>query len=159
MNFTKVKPCIQCGKDFLIHGSAARYCSKACGQRYRYVNNMRTTEYQYGLVSGNWRKYYQRRVCEKGRLKTISVEDLLEIHEKQKGLCALTGVEMTCVLKRGERARTNASLDRIEAGGPYVKENVRLVCAAVNILRLDMDTDEFIDWCKKVANFKGGDHG
>ena len=66
--------------------------------------------------------------------------------------CALTGVELTCKLEKGVKCKTNASIDRIDPKGPYIKSNVHLVCAAVNKFRIDLPLDEFIDWCRKVAN-------
>lgn len=159
MRCTKVKSCIQCNKEFIIHGPAARYCSQACGQRYRYLHNMRTTDYQYSRRSGNWRMYFAVRVNEKGRAKTLTVDDLIDIYEQQQGKCALTGVEMTCIMVKGQRNPTNASVDRITAGGSYMKENVRLVCAAINRLRLDMPTEVFIEWCRKVVVHMGEKNG
>jgi len=45
----------------------------------------------------------------------------------------------------------NASLDRIEAGGPYIKENIQLVCTALNSWRADTELEEFKWWCRKVT--------
>lgn len=151
MNFSKL--CIQCGGSFVATGPAGMYCSKTCGQRYRYVNNMRTTEYQYSRVSGNWKMYYTRRRGEKQRAMSITTDELLALHKKQKGLCALTGVPMTCTLIRGQTCFTNASLDRIEPGGSYSVGNIRLVCVGINRFRGHLPVDAYIEWCRKVVNF------
>jgi hypothetical protein len=147
------KTCVQCGSEFLASGPAGMYCSKSCGQKYRYANNMRTTEYQYSRVSGNWAMYYTRRVCEKGRSAELTAEQLLDLHAAQGGRCALTGVEMTCVLRKGEPCFTNASLDRIEPGGPYAISNIRLVCVGVNRFRGNLPLAEYVEWCRKVVEF------
>lgn len=149
--------CLQCGNAIEGRNAHALYCSKACGHKYRYTNSNRGTAYQYSLASGNWRLYYQRRVSEKRRSATLSVEELLALHAQQNGKCALTGVELTCTLIPGKRTPTNASIDRIDAKGRYTLDNIRLVCVAVNRLRCDMDTDEFINWCKLVASQAQGD--
>jgi len=65
----------------------------------------------------------------------------------------LTGVELTCNLNKGMICETNASIDRILAGGNYEKNNVQLVCAAVNRLRTNMSVEEFIEWCRKVVTY------
>ena len=154
------KTCIQCGSAFVTVGPAARYCSQQCGQRYRYLNNMGTTEYQYSITSGNWRKYYQRRVSEKGRSAHVTLDELLALHETQRGLCALTGVQLTCLLRKNEPCFTNASLDRIEPGGPYTIDNLRLVCVGVNRFRANMPLNEYVEWCRKVVEHnKEVDHG
>lgn len=147
------KQCVQCGQTFMAFGPAGMYCSKACGQRYRYVNNMRTTDYQYSRVSGNWVQYYTRRRGEKGRAASLTTQELLDLHEKQNGRCALTGVPMTCTLVRGSPCFTNASLDRIEPGGSYNKDNIRLVCVGINRFRANLPLNEYIEWCCKVAEY------
>lgn len=150
------KQCVQCGDSFLASGPAGMYCSMSCGQKYRYKNNMRTTEYQYSRASGNWKMYYTRRVNEKGRSSHLTVDDLLRIHEAQGGKCALTGVEMTCRLEKGNPCFTNASIDRIEAGGSYSPNNIQLVCVGINRLRGNLSQSEYIAWCIKVADFNRG---
>lgn len=44
------------------------------------------------------------------------------------------------------------SVDRIKAGGAYTKDNIQLVCKAVNSWRSDMPLDDFIEVCRAVAN-------
>lgn len=71
--------------------------------------------------------------------------------KKQDYRCALSGVQLTCELRVGKRFLTNASVDRIEAGGPYTPDNIQLVCRALNSWRSDLTVDEFVDWCRKVV--------
>lgn len=148
------KQCKQCNVEFFANAPAGQYCSQSCGQKWRYANSSRSTEYQYSKASRDWRKYYQRRVSEKGRSATLSVKHLLDLHDMQKGKCALTGINLTCKLEKGVRCLTNASLDRIDPKGEYILENLQLVCVAVNRLRSDMSVNEFHDWCKKVVNYR-----
>jgi hypothetical protein len=70
----------------------------------------------------------------------------------QGGKCALSGVELTCTLQRGVVSKTNVSIDRIDPKGAYTLDNVQLVCAVLNKFRIDTPLDEFIDWCRKVAD-------
>ena len=147
------KLCAQCGGQFETKGRAGMYCSDACGNRYRYLNHKRDTEYQYSLASGNWKQYYTRRRGEKQRSTSVATDELLALHERQGGLCALTGVPMTCLLVRGQPCFTNASLDRIEPGGAYTIDNIRLVCVGINRFRGHLPVDDYIEWCRKVVNF------
>lgn len=146
------KKCVQCGDNFMPHGPAARYCSRACGQRYRRAHGIRTTEDQYRIRSGNWSVYYNLRLNEKDRKKTLTVRDVLDLHGRQNGLCALTGVPLTCELVRGKRNFTNASIDRKVPGGPYTIDNIQLVCSAVNQWRGEIPLGEFVEWCRKVVD-------
>lgn len=54
-------------------------------------------------------------------------------------------------LEKGVICRTNASIDRLEAGGPYIKDNIQLVCSVLNKFRINTPVAEFVWWCKKVA--------
>ena len=66
-------------------------------------------------------------------------------------MCAITGVPLTNIHGSGI-VNTNASLDRIQAGGPYEKDNIRIVCSIINKMRLDNSDAEFMWWCRKVLD-------
>ena len=76
------------------------------------------------------------------------------LYKKQGGLCALSGVELTKVAGHGV-VQTNASLDRIKPGGPYVLSNVRLTCVLINNFRGNSTDFEFKWWCKQVVDNGG----
>jgi hypothetical protein len=59
---------------------------------------------------------------------------------------------MTCLLEKGSRCQTNASIDRIDPKGPYTADNIQLVCAILNKFRIDTSVEDFINWCKKVSD-------
>lgn len=87
------------------------------------------------------------------RRENISRQDLLDLLDKQGGLCALSGRKLTCTLEKNVKCKTNASLDRLRPGEPYTKDNIQLVCRALNSFRGDTEVDDFIDWCRDVANY------
>lgn len=103
-------------------------------------------------VHGNFELYFKRLVK---RVKTLTVDDCLELYKKQNGLCAISGVPLTCIVgELGEHPKTNASLDRIlhgENGGTYTKDNVRLVCAIVNYMRLNQTDEELLWWSRQIV--------
>jgi hypothetical protein len=84
---------------------------------------------------------------------------LLEVLEEQDGRCALTGVKLTNILVKNRKVWTNASIDRIVSGGPYIRSNIQLVCAAVNGFRSQMSIEEFRQWCRMVVQFEGKRNG
>jgi hypothetical protein len=100
--------------------------------------------------SGNWKYYFRRLLNHKDR-KQISLEQIMELYEKQNGKCVLTGIDMTCIKEPYKRYWTNASIDRIRAGQEYTIDNVQLVCSIANLMRTNNTVDEFIYWCKKVV--------
>jgi hypothetical protein len=98
-----------------------------------------------GIVSAS-----RQRAARRGIEHSVTRDDLLLLFERQEGLCALSGLEMTTVIGQG-RVRTNISLDRIDPDKGYVLSNVQLVCDFVNTMKSDLSTDEFVDVCRLVA--------
>lgn len=86
----------------------------------------------------------------------LTAEHCEVVWEAQGGACALTGQEMTTVLDAGESNRAarvrNASLDRIDSGRPYSRDNVHLVCSAANVMKAQLDMAEFVRVCRLVAD-------
>ena len=85
----------------------------------------------------------------------LTAEHCLGVWREQGGACALTGQQMTTVLAAGEANRAarvrNASLDRIDSGRPYSQGNVHLVCSAANVMKAQLDMQEFVRMCRLVA--------
>jgi hypothetical protein len=148
-----VVSCLVCGDKFTQRSSNHVYCGKECKRKEYRERGPETTERQYALISGNWGKYFGRLCTRAFRRDLLSKHDCVALLAAQKYKCALTGVELTCTLEKGTVCKTNASIDRIDPKGPYTKDNVQLVCAAINKLRVDMSVDDFINWCKKVSEY------
>lgn len=145
------KPCVVCQTIFKPKSGVHKFCSEKCKGKWQYITGSGSTENQYKYISGDWRRYFARLTNKSQRRENISIEDCLELLAKQDGLCALSGVELTCLLEKGKKFKTNASLDRIKAGLPYTKDNIQLVCAAVNCWRGDTELEEFIWFCNRIA--------
>lgn len=142
--------CLTCEAEFEPNRNWQKYCSQRCNNKAKRWS----VEQQRQWISGNWRRYLSRLVTIKER-KPLTTEDLLAILEEQGGRCALTGVQMTNILVGGRKIWTNASVDRIVSGGPYIRSNIQLVCSAVNGFRSAMSIEEFREWCRLVSKFKG----
>lgn len=147
------KECVVCETIFQPRSGIHKFCSEECKGKWQYISGRVTTETQYKSISGNWKRYFQRLCCRSHKRAHLSWEDCLEILEEQDYKCALSGIELTCKLEKGKKFLTNASIDRIEAGGPYIKENIQLVCSVLNGFRKDTALEEFIWWCKKVSEY------
>jgi len=86
----------------------------------------------------------------------IDINYLCNLWDKQNGLCAITGWQMTMRLADGV-VSTNASVDRINSEIGYVAGNVQLVCRCVNVAKHDLTMNEFIMLCAAVV--KGQENG
>lgn len=91
------------------------------------------------------------RAANKGIPFTITKEDLLELWKQQQGLCNISKIPMTYELDNG-RVFTNVSVDQKNPGQGYTKENIQLVCSAVNQLKSNWDMDTVIYVCKQIIN-------
>lgn len=149
----KPKPCAVCGAEFTPHSGVHKFCSEECKGKWKYITGQVTTESQYKQISGNWVRYVSRLLYYGGRKRDQLTRDhLLQKLEEQQYRCALTGVPLTCNLEKGVISPTNASVDRIIAGGPYTIDNIQMVCRAVNMWRSDLSVPEFVSWCQKVVD-------
>lgn len=76
----------------------------------------------------------------------IDKEFIWNLFEKQNRKCALSGLDISY-------KENTASVDRIDNSIGYTKENVWLVHKKINIMRMALSVDEFISFCKSVANY------
>jgi hypothetical protein len=148
------KACAVCGATFTPHSGVHKFCSPECKGKWKYTSGKITTESQYRDISGNWDRYVSRLLYYGGRKRDqLTKEILLRKLQEQNYRCALTGYPLTCKLEKGTRCMTNASVDRVEAGGPYTEDNIRIVCRAVNQWRSDLPTEEFVAWCQAIVDY------
>jgi hypothetical protein len=103
----------------------------------------------YNYVYGNYESYFKAQLNRRGRKNTMTVEDCLDILEKQNYKCAITGLDFVLEPKNPYLP----TMDRIKPGGEYKKDNVRIVCNAVNSFRNKWNDDIFFYICGKVIEF------
>lgn len=75
----------------------------------------------------------RRALVRKPTENAATVKNVVAIWEAQKGLCALSGVTMTW--GKGAYCPTSLSIDRIDSKKGYTKDNIRLLCYAVNAMK------------------------
>ena len=141
----KEKKCAVCSTVFIPKSGVHKFCSTVCKGKWKYIVGTHSTENQYKAIDGNWDRYLARFQYVAGRKRTgLTAKVLKEILEEQDYRCALSGIPLTCHAKVGGHFPTNISVDRIEAGKEYTRENVQLVCRALNHWRSDTPIEEFV---------------
>jgi hypothetical protein len=99
-------------------------------------------------------KSIQKGALERGYEYNVSDEYLAGLYIKQNKRCALTGFRIPFFCDcRNKNKETLASLDRINSDKGYVEGNVQWVHKNYNMLKNNWDNVEFIDMCKKVAEY------
>lgn len=147
------KICAVCNAVFTPKSGVNKFCSAQCKGKWPYVTGKGATENQYRKISGNWQRYCSRLLYYGGRKRDkLTAEILLNKLATQQYKCALSGVLLTCDLSKGVVSQTNASVDRIVAGGPYTEDNIQMVCRALNHWRADTPIEDFVAWCRKVVS-------
>jgi hypothetical protein len=87
-----------------------------------------------------------------GKSYNITIEHLNELWIKQNGICALSGILMTNIIGEGYK-EFNCSVDRIDTNIGYMIGNMRLVCNKINTMRNNYTDENFIWFCKRVAEY------
>jgi hypothetical protein len=97
---------------------------------------------------------------QRARTRGLAVdEDLcafaLELYSAQGGCCALSGLPFNLRVVGGGKARRPyaPSLDRVDAASGYTRDNVRLVCQAVNFALNAYGEDVFREIALATARF------
>lgn len=154
------KICNKCNKkkstdNFNRDKSKPDGCDNQCNECQKKVK----TEYK-STLNGYMRTLFgsiKRRAKKNGILVEISLNDLFDLYEQQKGLCALTGISMSHthqnpdVVECHVKNMYNISVDRIDSDKNYVNDNIQLVCYIINNMKWDISNDKFVEVAKKVT--------
>lgn len=142
-NLRLVKPeeksCAQCGAGFIARNRRSLYCGRLCSKKATYAKSLQRIVTPEGFF---------RKAIRANHRPHLDAAFLIRMFAAQGGRCAITGIPMTMV--RGDLNRMNASIDRIDSKVGYRRDNVQLVCLAVNLMKLDMSMDDFRGWCQAV---------
>lgn len=105
---------------------------------------------QFEIPTSWFNKY---RLGAKGRGLEFSIveQDVFEKLEKQGYKCALSGQDISFKTRRGKSHR--ASIDRIDSSKGYIRDNIQIVAKELNMMKLDHSQADFIELCKKVAEY------
>lgn len=154
-----IRSCRFCSTQFVAKNHHHFICdNKECKR----IGHLLST---YKSVSGNWGRYLKslcRKREDEKRSKQFTVDELMQVLVKQDYKCALSGVELTCKMEmnpdfvgNGKRHLwpTNVSIDRIDSTKGYTLDNVQLVCVVLNVAKSNLPQNDYIDWCKKVAEY------
>lgn len=81
-----------------------------------------------------------------GAKQVISKQDAYNLWDKQRGLCAITGVPLLCEWKK----LNSASIDRIDPSGVHDIDNIQLVAQGINLMKNKHTNQEAIDFIEDI---------
>ena len=148
------KNCINCGQQqtYLRKNYAEaslrenKWC-KGCRQRDTRYNGVVV----YRGVRVSWLNKFKSSAALRGIDWQITIDDVADMYEEQKGLCALTGWKISFP-EVGHPQLSTVSIDRVDSSFGYLKNNIQLVDKRVNMMKQQYSQDEFIAVCMAVAN-------
>lgn len=82
----------------------------------------------------------------------LSLEYCDKLFRDQNQCCAISGVTLNFGRRRNT-VETTASLDRIDSNQDYEEGNVQWVHKRINIMKNNLSDQEFIKWCKAIAEY------
>jgi len=165
MSTTKLVECHGCQKHFekpTKYITAAEkkgrrhYCSLSCqaihknktDPRFRHNENLKRGGKERDEFS-DFRWMFART---KARQKSnISLEEIKDQWDKQKGLCAVSGLPLK-LRKKGVSIFEQASLDRIDSSKPYEKGNIQFIILSLNYAKSTANNEEFISFVRSLSN-------
>lgn len=89
---------------------------------------------------------------QRGKEFNITVDDVKNLLQRQRGRCAVTGITFTNAKPTAARMRPwAASLDRIKSAEGYIPGNIRLVCGFVNVAMNDFGEEFLMSFIEKMV--------
>ncbi|KKK51225.1 hypothetical protein LCGC14_3117080 [marine sediment metagenome] len=128
--------------------------TKTCNMRINHKGEESGSYCGYGQISLTHWNQIKRGTIRKSRTLEffIDIKYAWHLYLEQNQCCALSGTKIN--LSKNRDKEITASLDRIDSKKGYVKGNVQWVHKDLNIMKMNMTTQEFINWCKKVTIYE-----
>lgn len=158
---TNTKICAKCGTDapiesFYRHRQTAdgyhSWCKACCKKGNETSRNKLYSSFE-GRVA-TFLRTCQVSALKRGQEFSLTRADFLEMWEKQRGVCAYSGIEMATAAN----LPTSVSVERIDSSRGYVPENTILVCRDINRMKSDLTGEQFYEFCKAVALWLSDDN-
>ena len=141
--------CVTCGTEKPLTGFYSRRIECKSCFAIAYKKLVQSCPEEYLRKSWTRLKTYRKK---QGYCVDLAVDELTDIFKKQQGMCAVTDLVMTFHPEAGQSRGTNASIDRIDNDAGYTKDNVRLVCSRINLMRGNQNDGDLYWWAKTLVN-------
>lgn len=100
------------------------------------------------ITRGYWSRVI-RNASDRGLEFDVSCELAWQVFLGQGRKCALSGESLQfCTSVRDPKF--TASLDRIDSGKGYTPDNIQWVHKTVNLIKMHLSEQEFLNWCSKI---------
>jgi hypothetical protein len=139
--------CLNCNKEFSkakhTFGLYRCQCYKTVNGAYNYQG--------YKSISSIYFKSCKAGAKIRNYEFSITKEFMWELWEKQKGMCALSGMPLKIERNYKKMKNMTASLDRIKNDKGYTEDNVQWIHKDINRMKNIFDNNYFIKICKLIS--------
>lgn len=158
LKLQNLKQCCSCQsilpltkENFPLSKNRFRSICRVCKNDYNkaYQKGHYNDNFSSPAAAVSFRLKQAKNLYKKNPIKSISVSEseALSIFNIQNGKCFYTKVQM----KLEPNSPESLSIDRIDSNIGYTKENIVFCCGIVNKMKSAYSKDEFVKWCKLVA--------
>ena len=138
----------ECGIEKVIKEDSLKTGNtKSCGCSKRKTGKDNHCYKGYEKITGRFWSSIQQSAKVRNLDFNITIEYIWDLFNHQNGKCKIS----RSYIYFGSSKNT-ASLDRIDSKKGYIKGNVQWVHKIVNQMKWDSNQEEFIQWCKQIAN-------
>jgi len=82
----------------------------------------------------------------------VTLDELMELFEAQGGMCAVSGLKMNWATRSGNgKQPISMSLDRIDGSRGYERDNLRLVCWQVNLMKNCWSEEQMLTMARAIV--------
>jgi hypothetical protein len=139
--------CNHCQKVWVLRGGNIKSGrTKSCGCQ-RAVSVHKAIGCGVGDMTGAFWCRLRHNAEARRHALNITKEEAYDLYQKQKGICALSGLPI------GFKDKT-ASLDRIDSQKPYDLTNIQWVHKYVNKMKNNLNQDVFLSFVNNIYNFR-----
>lgn len=145
-----------CGKVVYYHLSKVVTGNrKSCGCKcpvtgYREKKSRYEEDYPFYIIFNK----VEFNAVNRGIAIEINYLDIKEVWIKQNGFCKYSGLKLDLPNTWIEmKISTSASVDRINSDLSYTKDNICIVHKDVNRMKLDLEEETFINYCKLISEY------
>ena len=153
---TEPKKCTLCHeiKDAEHFGSCT-HTSDGLQSHCNACHNIRIKEWRDNQTPEQYIRYIYAQARHRAKKSGIPFElvfdDVMNIWNDQRGLCALTGVQMT----HKSAGLYNGSVDRIDSSKGYTVDNIQLVSVIAQTIKWDNDMETLKLLMKQIGTYDG----
>ena len=108
-----------------------------------------------GELVGNMPQWYYSRMKYRAKKKKIEFNITMSyLNSIYTGKCALSGLDLVLSKTKyiNKETITTASIDRIDSSKGYIEGNVQWIHKDINSMKMNIDQDKFIEYCRLVSN-------